>query len=83
MENKFILIEQDNRDQITDTKGPYTYKEALDILENGHKELGGDLFVPGGNHAWAYEWHYNDSNGTFWSIFPIDDKFEYPDNIES
>jgi hypothetical protein len=83
MENKFILVEQDGNNQITNTKGPYTYMEAYAILENGQKELGGDLYVPGGNHEWAFEWHYNDSCGTYWSILPIDGNFVYPENIES
>ena len=84
MENsmKFVLIEQDNVGQITDVKGVYTYKEALEILENGYKKLGGELYVPEGNHDWAFEWHYGDYNGTYWSITPIDDKFEYPKYLD-
>jgi len=74
---KFVLIEQDNDNQILDIKGIYTYKEAFEILENGHKNLGGELYVPDGNHDWAIEWHYNDYNGTYWQIYPIDNEFKY------
>jgi hypothetical protein len=80
--DKFVLIEKDNVEQILDVKGVYTYKEALDILEKGHKELGGELYVPEGNHEWALEWHYGDYNGTYWVIIPIDTKFKYPEYLE-
>lgn len=79
---KFVLIEKDNSEQILSIRGPYGYKESFDILENGYKNLGGELYVPDGNHYWAYEWHYNDYNGTYWSITPIDDKFNYPEYLE-
>ena len=79
---KCVLIQQDNAEQILDVKGLYSYKEALEILEKGHKKLGGDLYVPEGNHNWAIEWHYNDYNGTYWSITPIDNKFDYPEYLE-
>ena len=82
MMNKFILIEKDNIEQILEVKGVYTYKEALEILENGHKKLGGKLYVPEGNHDWAIEWHYGDYNGTYWSIIPIDSDFKYPEYLE-
>jgi hypothetical protein len=42
----------------------------------------GELFVPDGNHDWAIEWHYNDYNGTYWQITPIDSNFEYPEYLE-
>lgn len=79
---KFILIKQDNAEQILDVKGTYTYKEAFEILENGQKELGGELYIPEGNRDWAFEWHYEDYNGTYWLIFPIDSKFEYPEYLD-
>lgn len=79
---KFILIQRDNAEQVLEVKGIYTYKEAFEILENGNKELGGKLYVPEGCHDWAFEWHYNDYNGTYWSMFPIDNKFKYPDSLE-
>lgn len=84
MENsmKFVLIQHDNADQILDVKGPYSYKESLEILENGHKNLGGELYVPEGYLDWALEWHFNDYNGTFWSINPIDSDFKYPEYLE-
>ena len=82
MEDKFVLIEQDGEGQITDVKGPYTYKEALTILEDGHKSLGGKLHVPDGNHGWAFEWHYEDYNGTHWSINPTEREFEYPEDLD-
>jgi hypothetical protein len=65
-----------------DVKGPYNYKDALELLESGHNSLGGKLYVPEGNHDWAIEWHYEDYNGTYWEIYPIDDKFEYPEHLE-
>ena len=84
MENlmRVVLIEQDNVGQILGVKGPYIYEEAVEILENGHKKLGGDLYVPEGNQDWAIEWHYNDYNGTYWIITPIDNKIEYPQYLD-
>jgi len=64
--NECILIKKDNIEQILDVKGVYTYKEALEILENGHDKLGGKLYVPDGNHDWAIEWHYGDYNETYY-----------------
>lgn len=49
---KFVLIEQDNADQVLNVKGIYSYREAFEILENGYKNLGGELYVPNGNHDW-------------------------------
>lgn len=77
-----VLIERDNVDQVLEVKGPYSYKDAFEILENGHKNLGGELYVPEGNHDWAIEWHYGDYNGTFWEICPIDAEFVYPEFLE-
>ena len=78
---KFVLIERDNADQVLSVKGTYTYKEAIDILEKGYESLGGKFYVPEGNHDWAFEWHYEDGNGTYWEICPIDDKFKYPEYL--
>lgn len=84
MENltRVVLIEKDNVNQILDVKGPYSYKDAFEILENGHKKLGGELYVPKGNCDWAIEWHYNDYNGTYWGICPIDNDFKYPEFLD-
>lgn len=82
MEDKFVLIQQDNIGQILEIKGVYSYEKAIEILENGHKKLGGELYVPKGNHDWALEWHYKDYNGTYWSIIPIDNEFKYPEYLE-
>lgn len=78
---KVVLIQQDNLEQILDVKGVYTYQEAVEILGIGHKKLGGELYVPEGNHDWAKEWHYEDHNGTYWSIIPIDSDFKYPEYL--
>jgi len=86
MENipsKVVLIQRDNADQVLDVKGPYKYEYGLEILENGQKKFGGKLFTPEGNHDWAIQWHYDDYNGTYWEIYPIDDKFKYPKHLDN
>lgn len=80
--NQFVLVERDKYEQIISIKGVYTYKEALNILENGHKKLGGKLYVPEGNADWAIEWHYEDYNETYWGLLPINNDFKYPKYLE-
>ena len=77
-----VLIKQDNIRQILEIKGPYNYPKAFAILEKAEETLGGDLYAPSHNHSWAMEWHYNDNNGTYWSIYPIDNKFIYEEYID-
>ena len=80
MENptRVVLIEQDYTEKILNVTGTYSYKEALDILEQCCKKFGGKLYVPKGNYSWAFEWHCEDYNETYWAIIPIDGKFKHP-----
>jgi hypothetical protein len=77
-----VLIQRDNQDQVLSVKGPYELKEGLEILDKGHRELGGELFVPKGNFDWAFQWRYGDYNGTYWAIHPVDNNFKYPEDLE-
>ena len=76
---KEIVLDQVETDDIFSKEDR---EKAIEILENGHKKLGGELYVPKGNHDWALEWHYKDYNGTYWSIIPIDNEFKYPEYLE-